>query len=109
MGVLGRHAFFAVACLPLALATAWKGLLAKQRLEFTETGIWLPQSVWSCQNVFVPFEQIQAVRILNQRSQRLLQIELPARRFWVGETWLPSPSVFDDILDRFRQASQQRQ
>lgn len=99
----GWTAFFAFACLPLALATAWKGLLAQQRVEFAGTGVWLPQSVWSSRHVLIPFADVRAVRVVNRPKQRLLEIELPGRRFWVGEVWLPSPSVLDDILARFRE------
>lgn len=95
-------AFFAVACLPLALATAWKGLLAGQRVEFAEGCVWLPRSVWSSRHVLVPFAEVRSVRVVNRPRQRLMEIELPGRRFWIGETWLPSPAVLDEIFARFR-------
>ncbi len=98
----GGAAFFALACLPLALATAWKGLLARQRVEFTDGGVWLPRSVWSSRHVLVPFAEIRGVRVVARPTQRVLEIELPGRRFWVAESWLHSAAVLDEILARFQ-------
>jgi hypothetical protein len=98
----GGAAFFALAYMPFTLAIAWKGLFARQRVEFAEAGVWLPSSVWSSRHVLVPFADVRGVRVIARPRQRLLEVELPGRRFWIGETWLQSPSRLDEILGRLR-------
>jgi hypothetical protein len=97
----GFAGFLGLTALPLALATTWKGRFADQRIEFTELGVWLPRSVWSSKHVLVPFTEIHGVRILARQRQRLLEIDLPGRKFWVGERWLPSAEIFDKLVSHF--------
>jgi hypothetical protein len=99
----GCAGFLGLFWLPTTVATAWKGRFAGQRLGFAEAGLWLPKSVWSSQHELVPYTAILGARVLQQARQRLLEIELPGRTFWVGETWLPAPATFDEIVTRLEE------
>jgi hypothetical protein len=97
----GMAAFFGLGLLPLALATGWKGTLARQRIEFTDQGIWLPETLWSSHHVLVPFQEVEGIRIVQRPRQQVLELTLTDRRFWIAENWLSSPDDFGEILLQF--------
>ena len=98
----GFAGFGILGLLPMALATTWKGRIAGQKIAFADTGIWMPRSVWSSQHVLVPFSDIRGCHLKIRGKERLLEIELPNRKFWVGESWLPCAEAFDEFIDHLQ-------
>jgi hypothetical protein len=87
---------------PLALGITWKAWVAKQHVGFTDAGVWLPSSFLSSRHVLVPFAEIRAVRVRQMYKERLIEVEMPGRKLRIGQSWLPSPEIFEEILARLQ-------
>jgi hypothetical protein len=92
----------------LALALSWRAVFVKQRVAFTQSSIWIPRTNWSTELVEVPLRQIAAADLWSYGSERVVTLVLANRKFRIGQSWLPTPGAFEDVLARLQQGMQAR-
>ena len=72
-------------------------LTVHQRIALSETSITIPRSLWSSEEVEIPFGDIIELSASEVSGQRFLKIVCNGRKFILTASMLPGKEDFDDI------------
>ena len=78
-------------------------LTVHRRIAFTDSGITIPRSRWSTEEIAVPFSEIVRLSTSEVQRQRFLKIVYKGGKFTLNASLLPSKDDFDEILAAINQ------
>jgi hypothetical protein len=80
-------------------------LTLHQRIALTDSGMTIPRSRWSAENITVPFSEIVELTKSEVHGQRFLKIAFKGGKFTLTASMLPNNEDFDEIVSTVSQGA----